>query len=666
MKRKILYLSFLGVISVMFSCADKTKPASDISLSPIFANNMVLQQKQPVKVWGKASPGGAVKVVFNGQEKKSVAGTDSIWSVTLNSLDAGGPYEFKVIGTDTLIYKNVLVGEVWICSGQSNMSMPLNLWGDNNYEQEIKTADYPEIRLLTVKRTTSLTPDDKLFLDEKWESCSPENAGEFSAVGFFFAKELYNRLKVPVGMIHSSWGGTPVRAWTPASTLMKLNEYTDVIKSFATFEEDKDQLWLEYYQRIDKWKKGLDSLYSDRIGDISWESPALNDSKWKEMILPGYWESEGEEMRDVDGIVWFRRLFDVKGNPKGKKYTLNLGEVADQDVAYVNGNIVGSHQLSSDKRVYTVDGEFLHEGANVIAVMVRDYGGHGGFKGSLEEMYLSEDSSERINIAGLWKYKILTNDPNRKIPWSSEQPSSPNRPTVLYNAMINPLIPYSIRGVIWYQGETNAGRAEQYRKIFPAMISSWREKWAEGDFPFYLVQLSNYMERKKDPAPSKFAMLREAQTAALSLPNTGIATAIDVGEADNIHFRNKEAVGHRLALNALNKTYGIDIPYSGPVFKEIKVEGNKIIVSFSHVDGGLVTNDGKAPRGFAIAGSEGKYKWADARIEGDDIVLWNNSISEPVSVRYAWADNPDINLYNEAALPALPFRTDKMLLDGDQ
>jgi sialate O-acetylesterase len=617
---------------------------------------MVLQQKQPVKIWGKASAGGIVKVIFNGQEKKSVAGSDNAWSVTLDPLNAGGPYKLKVIGKDTLTFNNVLIGEVWICSGQSNMSMPLNLWGDKNYDQEIKTADYPEIRFLTVKKTSSLTPSDELLSEENWAACSPENAGEFSAVGFFFAKELYNRLKVPIGMIHSSWGGTPVEAWTPADELLKLNEYTDVIKSFTTFQENKDRLWAEYYQKIDIWKKGLDSLYSERMGDTSWENPELNDSQWEGMTLPGYWEDTG--IKDVNGIVWFRRSFNFTGDPKEKRYTLSLGSIDDQDVVYVNGKIVGSHQLYDDKRVYPVDDKILHKGANLIAVMVRDYGGNGGFAGPSEEMYLSENTSERINLAGSWKYKVLTNDPNRKIPWSPEQPSSPSRPTVLYNAMINPLIPYSMRGVIWYQGEANVGRAEKYRKIFPAMISSWREKWGEGNFPFYFVQLANYLERKKVPAPSNFAMLREAQAMALSLPNTGIATAVDVGEADNIHFKNKEAVGYRLALNALNKTYGTDIPYSGPVFKKLKIEGKKIIIHFTHIDGGLLTNDGKVPRGFAIAGSDGKYKWAVTKIENNTIILQNKSIPKPVSVRYAWADNPDINLYNGAGLPALPFRTD--------
>jgi len=457
-------------------------------------------------------------------------------------------------------------------------------------------------------------------------------------------------------MIHSSWGGTPVEAWTPADELLKLNEYTDAIKSFTTFQENKDQLWAEYYQKIDMWKKGLDSLYSEKMGEISWENPELNDSKWKGMTLPGYWEDTG--IKDIDGIVWFRRSFNFTSDPKGKRYTLSLGGIDDQDVVYINGKIVGSHQLYDDKRIYPVDGKILHKGANFIAVMVRDYGGNGGFTGPSEEMYLSEDTSERINLAGSWKYKVFTNDPNRKIPWSPEQPSSPSRPTVLYNAMINPLIPYSMRGVIWYQGEANVGRAEKYRKIFPAMISSWREKWGEGNFPFYFVQLANYLERKKEPAPSNFAMLREAQAMALSLPNTGIATAVDVGEADNIHFKNKEAVGYRLALNALNKTYGTDIPYSGPVFKKMKIEGKKIIVYFTHIDGGLLTNDGKAPRSFAIAGSDGKYKWADTKIERNTIILQNKSIPKPVLVRYAWADNPDINLYNGAGLPALPFRTD--------
>lgn len=645
------------IISIFFiSCKDKKEPASDISLSQVFSDNMILQQKRPVKIWGKAQAGGVVKVTFNGKEKISVAGSDNKWNVSLDPLNAGGPFTLKVIGKDTITINNVLVGEVWICSGQSNMSMPLNLWGNKRYDQEIIDADYPEIRLLTVKKTTSTTPSEELLTNGNWEACSPENVGEFSAVGFFFAKELYKKLKVPIGMIHSSWGGTPVEAWTPVDKLIKLNEYTDIIKSFDSYKENKDRLWAEYYQRIDQWKKGLDSLYAKKIGNILWEKQELNDSEWKEMNLPGYWENAG--MKENDGIVWFRRSFNLTSDPKGKKYTLNLGGIDNQDVVYINGTIVGSHQSYDDKRVYPIGKNILHKGAHTLAVMVRDYGGNGGFAGPSEDMYLTNDKDEKISLSGLWKYKVLTNDPNRKIPWSSNQPDNPSRPTVLYNAMINPLISFSMRGVIWYQGEANVKRAEQYRRIFPGMINAWREKWGEGDFPFYFVQLANYKERKEMPESSDFALLREAQAAALSLPNTGIATAIDVGEADDIHFKNKEAVGQRLALNALNMTYGMEIPFSGPVFKNTEINGDKITVHFTHTDVGLVTNDGKEPRGFSLAGSDGKYKWANAKIVGNTVILWNDSIPKPVSVRYAWADNPDINLYNSASLPALPFRTD--------
>ena len=503
-----------------------------------------------------------------------------------------------------------------------------------------------------------MTPSDDLILNSPWEACSPENAGEFSAVGYFFAKELYKKLKVPIGVIHSSFGGTPVEAWTPADKLIQLNEYTDIIKSFDSYKENKNRLWAEYYQKVDQWKKGLDSTYAQTLGNTPWEKQELDDSKWKEMDLPGYWENADTGLKDQDGIVWFRKSINLATDPTEKEYTLNLGGVNDQDVVYVNGTIVGSHQYYDDKRVYPIGKNILHKGNNIIAVMVRDYGGEGGFSGPSEDMYLTSGNDEKISLSGLWKYKVLTNDPNRKIPWSSDQPNSPSRPTVLYNAMIRPLIPYSIRGVIWYQGEANVGRSQLYRKIFPAMISSWREKWGEGDFPFYFVQLANYNERKEKPASSDFALLREAQTAALSLPNTGIATAIDVGEAYNIHFKNKEAVGHRLALNALNMTYGMKIPYSGPVFKNMEINGNKITIHFTHTYEGLVTNDGKSPRGFAIAGTDGKYKWANAKIVGNTVILWNDSISYPVSVRYAWADNPDVNLYNSANLPALPFRTD--------
>ncbi len=652
----ILKYAFLAVVILLLNnCSDSTRYASNIVLSPMFNDNMVLQRNKPISVWGTAIPGGVVKIQFEDKIKQTTVANDSSWMVKLDAHAAGGPYELKVIGKDTISIKNVLVGEVWICSGQSNMEMPLNLWGNTHYKQEIETADYPEIRLLTVKKAISFTKKKELLLEKNWEICSPESAEKFSAVGYFFAKKLYKKLKVPIGIIHSSWGGTPVEAWTPAEDLGALNEFTEKIESFATYAVNKQRLWKKYYKKVDEWKKSLDTLFAKEYDGVLWEGSEFDDSKWKEMMLPNYWENAG--MKDTDGIVWFRRTFDVPTNPQGKTYILNLGSIDDQDVTYINGKIVGSRQLYADKRIYTIDENILHKGTNTIAIMVRDYGGNGGFSGKAEEMHLSV-GDEHISLRGKWKYKVLLDDPNKKIPWSEQQPSSPSSPTVLYNAMINPLIPYSMQGVIWYQGESNASDAVQYGKIFPAMISAWRREWDEGDFPFLFVQLANFMERKDNPDSSDWAMLREAQAQALSLPNTGMAVAIDIGEGETIHPKNKQEVGRRLYLNALNKVYQEKIPFRGAVYASKKIDKGRITVKFSHTEGVLTTTNDLPPTGFAIAGKDGKYVNALTKIVGNTVVVWSNSVLEPVHIRYAWADNPDVNLINEAGLPTEPFRTD--------
>ncbi len=654
---------FLFLIFILSSCSNE--PAKDISLPPLFTDNMVLQQKQKVVVWGEADPGGEVTVKFKNKVAKAVADKNGKWKAVLPSSKVGGPYDLIVYGKDTITIKNVMVGEVWICSGQSNMEMPLDgKWSTvNNFEQEMANADYPDIRLLMVKKEMANRPKDN-FTSKGWEVCSPETVGKFSAVGYFFGRDLYKDLKVPVGLIETAWGGTLVEAWTSAKALKQIPEFADTVKAIETDMRTDEERLAEQKKKMQIWP--------DKIGEIivnsgtwkhGYQKAKYDISKWNTMKLPTIWELAGEE--DIDGIVWFARDVNIPASWTGKELILTLGRINDYDFTWFNGVKVGRGVDVADLRHYTIPGELVKAGKNRITVEVLDIGASGGLYGPADEMKLSL-GEKSIPLTGNWKYKI---DPIKidvsKLPEKPDQNSGVNRPTVLYNAMIHPLLNYRIRGAIWYQGESNAERAYQYRYLFKTMINDWRKDWREGNFPFYFVQLANFKKVKPEPGDDSWAELREAQAMALELPNTGMAVTIDIGDSIDIHPHNKQDVGKRLAFVALHDTYGFDIPYSGPVYKSMKKEENKIRIKFDHTDGGLVaksvvgTHGHASPlKGFAIAGKDKKFYWADAKVEGDEVVVWSDKVKEPVAVRYAWAANPVCNLYNGAGLPASPFRTD--------
>ncbi len=651
----ILMLLFAFISLTLTSCS--VEPAKNISVPPLFTDNMVLQQKQKIVVWGTAEPGGEVTVELNGKTAKSVAAKDGKWKTILPSMKAGGPYKLKINGKDTITINNVMLGEVWICSGQSNMEMPLDgKWSKvNNFRQEVANANYPDIRLLMVKKEMANRPEDN-FTSKGWEICSPASVGKFSAVGYFFGRDLYKKIKIPIGLIETSWGGTVVEAWTSAKALKKITEFTDTVKAIEADMQTEEE-------RIAKLKQ-LQNVWPDKLGEIivksgSWEhgfqKPDYDITKWKTMKLPTIWERAGED--NVDGIVWFARDVNIPASWAGKDLTLSLGRINDFDFTWFNGVKVGRGVDVADLRHYKIPGKLVKAGKNRITTEVLDIGGNGGLYGPAEEMKLS-DGKTSIDLTGKWKYKIEPNNINvRKLPNKPDQNSGVNRPTVLYNAMIHPLLNYRIRGAIWYQGESNAERAYQYRYLFKTMINDWRNDWNEGDFPFYFVQLANFKQVKALPADDSWAELREAQSMALELHNTGMAVTIDIGDSIDIHPHNKQDVGKRLALIALNKTYGFDIPYSGPIYKSMKIEGDKIRIKFDHADSGLMAKGGDL-KGFAIAGEDKKFVWANAKTEGNDVVVWSSKIKKPVAVRYAWAANPVCNLYNGAGLPASPFRTD--------
>jgi len=622
---------------------------SNISLPKIFGDNMVLQRNKLIPVWGWADANEKITVQFNKKSKSTVADEDGKWLVKLDMEKAGGPYLLVISGKNTIKFSNVLVGEVWICSGQSNMEMPIEGWGKiNNYEQEIANAKYPDIRHIKIPNEVSPSPKNDIPSGE-WQICSPQTVGDFTAAGYFFARELYKQMKVPVGLINTSWGGTMVETWTSRKAFEQSDEFKNMI---ATMPSDFDSLFEARKNALLKKIESLQVTEANKDIAVTWREANIDESKWMHMNLPGLWEQKG--LDGVDGIVWFRKTFIVSAEDAGKVATLELAMIDDNDITYANGVNVGSTDSYNTKRKYTIPTGVLKEGNNVIAIRAEDTGGGGGVYGEPGDMKITIDNKPGL-LAGDWLYNIESITQNVAV--------DPNSyPTLLFNAMVNPLIPYAMRGVIWYQGETNAGRAYQYRKAFPLMITDWRKHWGAGNFPFYFVQLASFNAANGNSKNgSTWAELREAQTLALSLPNTGMAVTTDIGNATDIHPKNKQDVGKRLAAIALRDVYGKNIVSNGPMYQSMKITGNVITLSFKNIGGGLTAKDKKGILlGFEIAGEDKIFYPAKAFIKGHTVVVSCSTVPHPQAVRYAWADDAgDDNLFNKEGFPSAPFRTDK-------
>lgn len=653
----IKFLVIINTVSIFFLSCTTVEPARDIKVNPLFTDNMVLQQKKDIKIWGKALAGGEVTVLFNDLNKKSSVDNKGNWQVVFPPVDAGGPYNLTIKGKKILEIKNVMVGEVWICSGQSNMEMPLySEWSKiNDAEEEIAAANYPNLRIITVKKNSANQPKDN-FESEGWKVSSPETIPNFSAVAYFFGRKLQKDLDIPIGLIQTAWGGTVVEAWTSGESLKNNIDFKEIVEIIALDETTKEAKKIMDQKRKEGWPGKIEKIIKESgLFDQNFQNSDYVTDNWKSMKLPTVWEKTGMK---VDGIVWFSKTIEIPSSMQGENLILSLGKINDFDITWFNGVRVGMGVDVSDLRKYEIPKELVKKGKNKITVQVLDIGNSGGLYGPSDEMKLIGDG-DSISLTGNWKYKI---DPINldvsKLPVKPHNNSGINRPTVLYNAMINPLLNYGIKGAIWYQGESNAERAYQYRGLFKTLIKDWRKQWNQGDFPFYFVQLANFMETKNNPEDASWAELREAQTMALELPNTGMAVAIDIGDANDIHPTNKQDVGKRLALIALAKDYGKDISFSGPIYKSMKIEENKISIDFTHVDKGLKTTNNEKLKGFEIAGKDKIFVWADARIVDNKVIVSSKKIKKPVAVRYAWASNPDSNLYNKADLPASPFRTD--------
>jgi len=625
---------------------------AEVRLPRLFGDNMVLQRDKPIAVWGWASPGEKVTVHFNGQTKTVRTDKQGQWSLRLDPMSAGGPYQMTVNGGKSdKTFTNVMIGEVWICSGQSNMEMPIAGWGKiNNYRQEIADANFDAIRQIKVPNTVALIPQTDIPSGE-WKVCSPQTAGDFSATAYFFARELYQKLHIPIGLINTSWGGTMVETWTSRGAFEQSDEFRGMIGTMKSGSDIK-KLGEE---KKDELTKKIVALQGSMTGDeTQYASTGLDDAHWEKMKLPGQWEQAGMGLEDLDGIVWFRKVIDISAAEAGQAAVLDVGKIDDADETYVNGVKVGATTNYTTHRQYMLPAGVLKAGRNVIAVRVEDTGGNGGIYGEPGELKCTIGVRE-ISLAGDWSFRVA-----RIVMNTAMGPNS--APTLLFNAMINPLIPYTIRGAIWYQGEANAGRAYQYRKAFPLMITDWRQHWKEGDFPFYFVQLASWnADNGNSQRGSTWAELREAQAMTLSLPNTGMAVTTDIGNSIDIHPKDKQDVGKRLAFIALNNLYGQTMEYSGPVYQSMQVDGQKVILHFSHTGSGLSTPDKYGYlRGFEVAGSDHVWHYAKAGIQGDKVVVWSDVVTSPVAVRYGWMDDAlENNLFNKEGLPAPPFRTDE-------
>lgn len=638
-------LTFCCTTAIIASC--NSPSAVNIQIDEIFTDHAVLQRDAEVPVWGTADPGGKVKVEVGNASALAEVDENGNWMVELPTLKAGGPYAMHIIGEDTTTLQNVLIGDVWLASGQSNMEWPLNAQVDN-YEEEIAQANYPKIRLFTVEKNRSDEPL-KALKTEGWQVCSPETVGDFSAVAYFFGREIHREENVPIGLIDATWGGTPAEAWTSEKSLMKMEEFRKMITENKNAKQGESGM-----SEAEKAKRREEIIQqADAKVNATGFKPDFDMGKWKSMDLPVLWEEADTSMRSFDGFVWFAKKVTIPSRHADKALTLHIGKIDDQDITWFNGEKVGSTNSYSVSRAYEIPANLVKSGENTVIVRVLDTGGGGGMYGPAEEMYLAQNGQKLpISLTGAWKYDE-TQEP--KLPSGSPYP---NEPTELFNAMINPLIPYSIKGAIWYQGESNASRAKQYQTLFPLMIEDWREQFGQGKFPFLFVQLANF-----DPqgvSPTEWAALREAQIMALDLDNTGMAVAIDIGDPNDIHPRNKQDVGYRLALAARKVAYHRDNVYSGPLYDTISVENDTVYIKFTEVGEGLMKIPDEELRGFAIAGENKQFVQAQAKIiSKDEVAVYSTKVKNPQAVRYGWSNNPDINLYNVEGLPASPFRSDQ-------
>jgi len=624
---------------------------SKLKLPKLISDGMILQRDININIWGVADVGERVTINFIDKSYSTIADEDGKWTIILPKLKAGGPYDMEIKASISIKIKNILIGDVWICSGQSNMVIPMERVKPI-YEDEISNCNNTYIRQFIVPDKYDFKKTNEDLESGTWQCANSDNILQFTAVGYFFAKSLFEKYHVPIGLIKACVGGTPITAWMSKDALEKFSgdiENIEILKDdeyINNVKRDEQYAINNWFKRLNENDKGLGK------DGLSWFDLNYDDSDWPTMKLPALWEDEG--LKPLNGVVWFRKEVYIPNSMAGKKAKLLIGTIVDSDTAYINGICVGSTGYQYPPRRYEVPENVLKSGKNIITIRVISNCGKGEFV--KEKPYKLIIGDEVINLEGEWKYNIGS---------VNDEPLPPTtffeyKPSGLFNGMISPLLKYHIKGVIWYQGESNTDNPKGYHELFSSMVLDWRKKFNQGDFPFLYVQLANFMKAKLEPSESKWAELRDEQRKSLDVPNVGMAVTIDIGEWNDLHPLNKKDVGNRLALLAQKLAYGDnDIVSSGPIYKSMKIDGNKIIIKFTNIGKGLVVKDSNELKHFAIAGLDRKFVWAKAVIEDDKVIVWSDKVKNPIIVRYAWADNPkDANLYNKEGLPASPFTTE--------
>lgn len=637
-----------GMLGMMTALGAALGAQGEVTLPNYVTDNMIVQQNSTIKIKGHAAAGSKVTVTPGWGEARPVsvkADKEGRFAVELSTPAAGGPYSMVFADSDgEKRVENVLSGEVWLCSGQSNMEMPVQGWTTvMDYDREIATAFHPDIRLQQVRKRTAFAPQEDVEVNMGgWQTCNSASMADYSAIAFFFARELHEKLGVPVGVIDATWGGTPAEAWTSYEALHGVPGFEGELADLKASGFDGARLRELYGKRLDAW------MAPATAGRVEFDKGKAQ-KEWKTMKAPGYWELS--ELPGLDGIVWMQRTFDLPADMAGEPLTLNFRAIDDEDVTYVNGVQVGAGSGYDTPRSYTVPASALKAGENVITVRVSDFGGEGGIAPGAAE---AKAGGITIDLSGDWSYLVDTDF--SQLPPKPADPSGSSYPSVLYNAMIYPLADMPVKGVLWYQGCANVGRDAQYAPLFKSLIGDWRKLWGKDDLPFYFVQLAGWLQPRAVQPDSQWAALRAAQAQALALDNTGMAVAIDLGNPADIHPKNKQDVAHRLALIALGRDYGGTETYAAPRLSSAKAEGDEMVLTFD----GPVHATSTAITGFIIAGKEGKFTTATPRQAGENILrLSAPGVKAPAAVRYDWADFPCGNLYGPTGLPVAPFATDK-------
>ncbi|WP_031527712.1 sialate O-acetylesterase [Dyadobacter crusticola] len=651
--RSILVVLLTFVLSCQNGQSQDTS-LGQVRLPKLVSDNMVLQRDQPITIWGWAMPKEKVTVTFKSKSRSTLTGADGKWSIQLPAQPAGTGFEMLIKGRNEIRIRNIAFGDVWLCNGQSNMVINMERVKER-YPEDIATADYPQIRNFFIPTLTDLNGPQQDFPSAEWKVANPENVLSFGAVAYFFARDLYDQYKVPIGIINSSVGGTPIEAW------ISEGGYKDFVDIQKVINQNKDTAYVRERKQSTVTNAPRPPKPTDTGLTEHWESESYQPKGWRNFNIPGYWEDQG--LKNLNGVVWFRREFEVPESWIGKPVKLYMGRIVDADEMFVNGEKIGNVTYQYPPRRYEIPAGLLRSGKNTFVVRVTNTAKKGGFVP--DKPYFMTANDQRIDLKGTWQYKVgqvFESAPRRdpeQAPFVTQ-----NQPAALYNAMIAPLLPMKLKGFLWYQGESNVDDPKPYYTLLPALINNRRRLWNDDNLPFLVVQLPNFQDIDFTPAESNMALLREAQNRALTLKNTAVTVTLDLGEWNDIHPLNKKDIGKRLALSARNLAYGDKhVVYSGPTLKSQSITGDKIILTFDHVADGIKSMDGETLRWFAIAGDDKKFVWANAKILGkDQIELSSETVKTPKYIRYAWQDNPEgINLYNSANLPASPFRTD---IDG--